>query len=405
MVEYSYAVIFASEALSMMVAIYFGESVIANEVLRMTKGRSMGWGFVALGFGMSFGVATIMFGYISARMNPAVALAQLILGEINGVTFIVAVCGEVLGAFVGAVLVWIHFIPFFKVSVLPAPDTIDQMLVGEQGTTATAVSLSSYNTLEQDRAAREKGISSIESTWNDIKFYLKEDQSTHLLSNEELIEKALGHDAMTVPSSAGRDNGQSAVEEQLRRRSAQVCDVHQRLKDIDLKEYKKMLFAKTKSEEASSKKANFEKLYKASVIADQNAKLSIFATRPALYSPFFNFLCEFLCTTSLVFALLMILERANQLTPNQANLYDAQLGLTVGFFVFLLILGLGGPTALAANPARDFGPRLAHFLLPIHGKGPSEFYYAWIPILAGFAGGCAAAGLYAAVQTMNQSNL
>ena len=101
----------------------------------------------------------------------------------------------------------------------------------------------------------------------------------------------------------------------------------------------------------------------------------------------------------------MILQRSEQLYREQALLYDAQIGLTVGFFVFLLVLGLGGPTALAANPARDFGPRMAHFLLPIQGKGPSEFYYGWIPVLGGFCGGCAAAGLYAAVQTMNQSNL
>ena len=73
--------------------------------------------------------------------------------------------------------------------------------------------------------------------------------------------------------------------------------------------------------------------------------------------------------------------------------------------MFLCILGLGGPTGIAANPARDFSPRLAHFLLRIPGKGPSEFYYSWIPFLAPLVGGCAAAGLYAATQLLNNSNV
>lgn len=47
-----------------------------------------------------------------------------------------------------------------------------------------------------------------------------------------------------------------------------------------------------------------------------------------------------------------------------------------------VIAGLGGPTAYAANPARDLGPRLAHAVLPIPGKGDSEWSYAWIPVLA-----------------------
>jgi glycerol uptake facilitator protein len=80
-------------------------------------------------------------------------------------------------------------------------------------------------------------------------------------------------------------------------------------------------------------------------------------------------------------------------------------GLIIGFFIFLLVLGLGGPTGIAANPARDFSPRVAHFMLPIPNKGPSEFYYSWIPFFAPLCGGCAAAGLYAATQLLNQSQV
>jgi hypothetical protein len=231
----------------------------------------------------------------------------------------------------------------------------------------------------------------------------------------DLVEKALGHDAVLGDNSSSRSAFDMAshgtgdvenIEHRLRRRSAQVADVHKRLQDMDLEEYKNMILRRKSSEKMlESKKESLDQLYKAAVTADQNAKLSIFATRPAIYSPIFNFLTEFLSTTSLIFPLLMMLQRSNQMYEAQAFLYDAQLGLFVGFFVFLLVLGLGGPTALAANPARDFGPRCAHFLLPIPGKGKSEFYYGWIPILAPCLGGCAAAGLYAAVQTMNRSNV
>lgn len=393
---YTSPVIFASEAIATMLAIYFGESVVANEVLSMTKGNSMGWGFVSLGFGMAFGVGTLVMGFISARMNPAVCLAQLILGQMDGVEFVAAICGEFLGAFVGATLVWLHFFPHFGVVPAFAPETVQQMLVGQEGITKTAAVLASYNTQNQDVAARKKGVSSITQTLNDIKFFLKGDQ--HQFGNQGLVEKAIGREALVNSS---RDDFEAGV---LRRRSAQVAAVHEGLKDVDLDAYKKMLLAREQVAD-SNDETNVEKLFSASVTADQNAKLSIFATRPALFSPLLNLLCEFLCSTALIFPTLMILQRSEQLYREQALLYDAQIGLTVGFFVFLLVLGLGGPTALAANPARDFGPRMAHFLLPIQGKGPSEFYYGWIPVLGGFCGGCAAAGLYAAVQTMNQSNL
>jgi glycerol uptake facilitator protein len=57
-------------------------------------------------------------------------------------------------------------------------------------------------------------------------------------------------------------------------------------------------------------------------------------------------------------------------------------------------VSLGGPTGYAINPARDFGPRVAHALLPIHGKGGSDWGYAWVPILGPIIGGSLGALLY-----------
>jgi glycerol uptake facilitator protein len=66
----------------------------------------------------------------------------------------------------------------------------------------------------------------------------------------------------------------------------------------------------------------------------------------------------------------------------------------VGLLVFAIGLSLGGPTGYAINPARDLGPRLAHAVLPIPGKGSSDWAYAWVPVMAPLAGGAAGAILF-----------
>jgi glycerol uptake facilitator protein len=70
-----------------------------------------------------------------------------------------------------------------------------------------------------------------------------------------------------------------------------------------------------------------------------------------------------------------------------------ELSLRVGFLVFAIGLSLGGPTGYAINPARDLMPRIAHFLLPAPGKGPSDWAYAWVPVIA-LAGGMLGALAY-----------
>lgn len=74
--------------------------------------------------------------------------------------------------------------------------------------------------------------------------------------------------------------------------------------------------------------------------------------------------------------------------------------LFVSLFITLLILGLGGTTGLAVNPARDAGPRLAHSLLPIPGKGSSEWHYGWVPILAPLVGAALGAGVFRGMELL-----
>ena len=69
----------------------------------------------------------------------------------------------------------------------------------------------------------------------------------------------------------------------------------------------------------------------------------------------------------------------------------------MGVLVLGIGLSLGGPTGYAINPARDLGPRIAHAVLPIPGKGGSDWEYAWIPVVAPILGGLIGAGLYSIV--------
>lgn len=275
-------------------------------------------------------------------MNPAFALALLILDKIDGGTFGVTIAGEFLGAFLGAILVWLHFLPHFK--TVPAPPSVtpdENLLTCNDVLTATALGIASFNPREEDVAARQRGIGDLTNIMEDIKYYLKDSyKDTHPLDNHsELMEAALGPEALK-----GAPN--------LRRHSVQVCDVHRRLKDMELRKYESMLLSSSRypldrlngtqvrqtadisdTRQAESennvarndsriqqRRDHLDRLYDAALVADQNAKLSIFATRPATYSPAFNFLCELLSTLALTYGALMISERGGQLYgPERMN--------------------------------------------------------------------------------------
>jgi glycerol uptake facilitator protein len=93
-----------------------------------------------------------------------------------------------------------------------------------------------------------------------------------------------------------------------------------------------------------------------------------------------NFVTEVIGTFLLVFGVLAI-------TADPATLETGLVGLLVGLLVLAIGLSLGGPTGYAINPARDLGPRIAHAVLPIPGKGTSDWGYAWIPVVGPIVGG------------------
>ena len=119
--------------------------------------------------------------------------------------------------------------------------------------------------------------------------------------------------------------------------------------------------------------------------ADGATKLAVFSTGPAIRSYAWNFITEVIGTFVLVFVILAFGKTPSQLGP-----------LAVALLVVGIGASLGGPTGYAINPARDLGPRIAHALLPIRGKGSSDWAYSWVPVLGPLVGG-AIAGLVASV--------
>jgi len=135
---------------------------------------------------------------------------------------------------------------------------------------------------------------------------------------------------------------------------------------------------------------------------DPGAKLGIFCTGPAIRSTGANLITEIVGTAVLMFGILAIAANAQTLArPGDVDLsvvFSRGLQpLLVGVLVLGIGLSLGGPTGYAINPARDLGPRLAHALLPIPGKGASDWGYSWIPVVGPIIGGIAGAGLYSIV--------
>lgn len=113
-------------------------------------------------------------------------------------------------------------------------------------------------------------------------------------------------------------------------------------------------------------------------VNNPEVKLNIFVTSPAIKNNFTNFISEYLITFILIFSLLVL---------DRNSFVDGLKPIVVGGLIFTLGVSFGGVTGAALNPARDFGPRLAYLLLPIPGKGSSNFKYGWIPVLAPTLGG------------------
>jgi glycerol uptake facilitator protein len=123
---------------------------------------------------------------------------------------------------------------------------------------------------------------------------------------------------------------------------------------------------------------------------DADTKLAAFGTGPAIRKPFNNLLTETIATAIFLICILFKIGPTNSLGALDA--------LPVALLVLAVGLSFGGPTGYAINPARDFGPRLAHAILPISKKGSSDWSYAWVPIVGPVLGAFIAALIYNSLQ-------
>lgn len=128
---------------------------------------------------------------------------------------------------------------------------------------------------------------------------------------------------------------------------------------------------------------------------DQQAILGTFATLPQIRKPVNNLLCEIIGTFVLMFVVLYISDGKADVMGTTVPIGLGSVGaIPVAFTVWAIGLALGGTTGYAINPARDLAPRIMHAILPIKGKGNSDWGYAWIPVTGPILGACVAALLF-----------
>ncbi len=122
--------------------------------------------------------------------------------------------------------------------------------------------------------------------------------------------------------------------------------------------------------------------------ADEGLKLGVFCTAPAIYNTTANLITEIIGTFVLVFGVSGLVANSGAAGPVAAKVIATGINpLLVGLLVLGIGLSLGGPTGYAINPARDLGPRIAHAVLPIAGKGGNDWGYSWIPVVGPIIGG------------------
>lgn len=118
------------------------------------------------------------------------------------------------------------------------------------------------------------------------------------------------------------------------------------------------------------------------ITEDQSAKLGVFCNAPAIRNTKANIVTEIIGTFALVIGI-------NAITAAPSAGFGPYL---IGMLIWAIGLSLGGSTGYAINPARDFAPRVAHYLLPIPNKGDSDWSYSWIPVVAPIIGAVIAMG-------------
>ncbi|KAJ3267830.1 hypothetical protein HK104_005597, partial [Borealophlyctis nickersoniae] len=326
-----------TEFLATAAAIFVGEAIVANELLPTTKGHAMGFLPVALGFGLAFGFARSMFAYASAAMNPAALMASWVLGDLSAGDFFALAASEFAGAFLAGVLVFLYFWPHFRT----VPETVstpkNNLLRPRHALAPSALRLASYNGHQSP---------SILDQIKRIKYYLT--LGSDRRDSDDLLKvlygvPVKGDSAALLPSGVDM----SGVENGVRRRhSVQVADLHRRLEKLDRvmaesgdatraegsKDDLEVIHVDhtppdvTTTKDHTHHTTNPTALTKALIQADQNTKLAVFATRPAIWLLPHNFFVELVGTAVLVTGALLIEDAIKAVPGDVAGVFAG--GLT-----------------------------------------------------------------------------
>ncbi|KAJ3102111.1 hypothetical protein HDU97_000753 [Phlyctochytrium planicorne] len=401
-------------------------------------------------------------------------MALWVRGDLDAADFFALAFSEMAGGFVAACLVYLLFLPHFKtVPEIGTQSHEEALLRTRDVIEPSALRFASYNTKTSASSHRTLGERLAEARYylsSEAYDDAPDKVMEHLVGRTYLLH---GLETPFPRDALGVEGGQVEKKEERkvkRRHSLQVADMQRRLRmaerelsmagtavdDFDLPPSRASLddthattsastshspkavdiqassAAATAAAAKSSKKkkqakllqhqpsktsiltiqAREEALARAALAADQATKLSVFATRPAIYLPVHNFFVEMIGTATLIFGAFLIDDHLKSAAldagPTAAGTVKIVLDVSFspllkGLFIMVLVLGLGGPTGFAANPARDLSPRLAHYLLPIPGKGESEWTYGLVCNLAGILGGAVGGGLYSAVHVVNNA--
>ncbi|RZL46899.1 MAG: aquaporin family protein [Pedobacter sp.] len=131
---------------------------------------------------------------------------------------------------------------------------------------------------------------------------------------------------------------------------------------------------------------------------DKGLKAAPFATAPAIRNYSSNLISEIIGTFVLIFVIFYFTDASMGTKEETTPIGLGSLGaIPVAFLVWVIGLALGGTTGYAINPARDLGPRIIHSIIPMKGKGSSDWAYAWVPILGPIIGSSLAALAYLAL--------
>ncbi|PRW60336.1 glycerol transporter [Chlorella sorokiniana] len=406
---------------------------VANALLPRTKGEGMGLLPIALSVGLGIGLPIGIFFRTSAFFNPGILMAVTVRGGVPAGDFFALLAAEILGYFAGAVVLWAFYLPHLNAAVqLPPADEIDRLLRDPAMLHDTALMNASY-TLQAPH------VTSQQSFWRfalqDLKEELGRAYAARKVADpfrtcpEELADacdtagaslsrpgshlqlQQLGTGAAAAPGQQQQQQQQQHDQQQAWGASAvssgaaaqpgvhaaaaaeeggykQPGGIYKQpggglspAGSVDEKGIPSQATARTFAERMRADAGPLRSrghLAAALCKARQDVLLSVFVTRPAVWSPILNFVQEFVAMTIMATTALLLFESSRFQGQETGGLWPTQLGLLIGLLNTAMILSLGGATGPAINPARDLGPRLAFHILPIPGKGCTEWHYAWV---------------------------